>query len=52
MSRMSDIMILIQDGEPLHVIANYITKNNSIIDEQRAMALAKEFAYKYRRLKR
>ena len=52
MSRMSDIMTLIQDGEPLHVIADYITKNNSIIDEQRAMALAKEFTYNYRRLKR
>ena len=52
MSKMSDIMVLIQDGEPLHVIADYITRNNSIIDEQRAMALAKEFAYNYRRFKR
>ena len=52
MSRMSDIMALIQSGETIDVIADYITRNNSIIDEQRAMALAKEFAYNYRRLKR
>lgn len=52
MSRMNDIMMMIEGGEPIHVIAEYITKNNSIIDEQRAMALAKEFTYKYRRLKR
>ena len=52
MSKMGDIMILIQSGEPVHVVADYITKNNSIIDEQRALALAKEFTYRYRRLKR
>lgn len=48
MSKMSDIMIMIRSGEPIHVIADYIMKNNSIIDEHRAMALAKEFTYKYR----
>ena len=52
MSRMSNIMMMIEGGEPIHAIAKYITKNNSIIDEQRAIALAKEFTYKYRRLKR
>tara|TARA_Y100001972_G_C7432906_1_gene222745 strand:+ start:291 stop:449 length:159 start_codon:yes stop_codon:yes gene_type:complete len=50
MSRMGDIMMLIESGEPVEVIADYIMKNNSIIDETRATALAKEFTYKYRRV--
>lgn len=52
MSKMNDIMIMIETGEPVSVIADYITRNNSIIDEQRAMALAMEFTYRYRRLKK
>jgi|TARA_R100001463_G_scaffold129323_1_gene188171 hypothetical protein len=50
MSRMSDIMALIQSGETIDVIAEYITMNNTIIDKERAIALAQEFTYKYRRV--
>ena len=30
MSRMSDIMMMIEGGEPIHVIAEYITRNTQM----------------------
>jgi hypothetical protein len=45
-------MILIRDGESIDSIAEYIMKNNNIIDKQRAVALAQEFTYKFRTVRK
>lgn len=52
MSKMSDIMVLIRGGESIDSIAEYIMSSNKIIDRQRAVALAQEFAYKFRTVRK
>ena len=51
MSTMSDIVVMIRGGESIDSIAEYIMTNNTIIDRPRAMALAQEFTYKFRRVR-